>query len=64
MVIDYTAGWLLRRATRRQIPMPIVHAVLVMVARMYEQRGDVDAEMPPQAAKRLMDAYRLWTFSG
>lgn len=44
------------------IPAPIRHAVLVLVAHLYENRGDVAADMP-EAAWRLLTPYRLWTFS-
>lgn len=61
MTITYTAGWTDDDLTL--IPMPIRHAILLLTAFLYEQRGDVNSDMPP-AAKALMWPYRLWTFSG
>jgi uncharacterized phiE125 gp8 family phage protein len=61
MVIDYTAGY--DDADATVVPAPIRHAILVGTAFYYEQRGDTDADMPP-AFFRLLDPFRLWTFSG
>jgi uncharacterized phiE125 gp8 family phage protein len=61
MSINYTAGWSDGDATA--IPAPVRMAILVGTAHYYEQRGDVPADMP-QAFYRLLDPYRLWTFSG
>jgi uncharacterized phiE125 gp8 family phage protein len=61
MVIDYTAGY--DAADPLVIPSPIRMAILVGTAHHYENRGDVSAEMPP-AFYRLLDPFRLWTFSG
>ena len=61
MAIDFTAGY--DAADPLAIPMPIRMAILVGAAHHYENRGDVSADMPP-AFYRLLDPYRLWTFSG
>jgi uncharacterized phiE125 gp8 family phage protein len=61
MSIDYTAGW--DDSDANAIPMPIRHAILLLTAYLYEQRGDVESAMP-EAAKALLWPYRLWTFSG
>jgi uncharacterized phiE125 gp8 family phage protein len=61
MIIDYTAGY--DDADPAAVPAPIRHAILILTAYLYEQRGDVTADMPA-AAKALMWPYRLWTFSG
>jgi uncharacterized phiE125 gp8 family phage protein len=60
MVIDYTAGY---GTDPTAIPVPILHAILLLTAFLYEQRGDIDSAMP-NAAKLLMWPHRLWTFSG
>ena len=61
MLIDFTAGY--DDADPNAIPMPIRHAILLLTAFLYEQRGDVSADMPA-TAKALMWPYRLWTFAG
>lgn len=61
MVIDYTAGY--DDGDPEAVPMPIRHAILLLTAFLYEQRGDATAEMP-NAATLLMQPYRLWTFAG
>jgi uncharacterized phiE125 gp8 family phage protein len=61
MIINYTSGY--DASDPNAIPMPIRHAILLLTAWLYEQRGDVTADMP-SAAKALMWPYRLWTFSG
>jgi uncharacterized phiE125 gp8 family phage protein len=61
MIIDYTAGY--DDADPDVVPMGIRHAILLLTAFLYEQRGDVSAEMPAAAAL-LMDPHRLWTFAG
>lgn len=40
------------------LPQPIVQAILLTVAHLYEHRGDTAAELP-QAAQWLLDAYRI-----
>jgi uncharacterized phiE125 gp8 family phage protein len=61
MIIDYTAGY--DDSDPSAIPAPILHGILLLTAFLYEQRGDVSADMPP-AATLLMQPYRLWTFAG
>jgi uncharacterized phiE125 gp8 family phage protein len=61
MIIDYTAGY--DDADPEAVPTPIRHAILLLTAFLYEQRGDAAAELP-DAAARLMDPYRLWSFAG
>jgi len=61
MVIDYTAGY--DDADPAKVPAPLRHAILLTVAYHYENRGDVENEIP-KAAKALMWPYRLWTFAG
>jgi uncharacterized phiE125 gp8 family phage protein len=61
MIIDYTAGY--DDGDPAAIPMPIRHAILLLTAFLYEQRGDVAGEMPA-FARNLMAPYRLWTFAG
>ncbi len=61
MSINFTAGWSDNDPTL--LPMPVLMAILVGTAHYYENRGDVPADMP-QAFYRLLDPYRLWTFSG
>ena len=61
MMIDYTAGY--DDGDPAAVPAPIRHAILLLTAFLYEQRGDVTAEMPA-AATLLMAPYRLWTFAG
>ena len=43
------------------IPMPIINAILLMTAWLYEQRGDVGGEMPA-AAESLLWPYRIVNF--
>lgn len=57
--IDYEAGY----ACADDIPAGIKHGILILTAFLYEQRGDVTADMP-EAATLLMGMHRLWTFSG
>jgi uncharacterized phiE125 gp8 family phage protein len=61
MSIDYTAGY--DDSDPTAIPAPIRHGILLLTAFLYEQRGDVTAEMPA-FARNLMQPYRLWTFAG
>jgi hypothetical protein len=63
MSIDYIAGYCLDDDTPAKIPAPIRHAILILTAFLYEQRGDVQAEMP-QAAQMLLSPYRIWTYAG
>jgi uncharacterized phiE125 gp8 family phage protein len=61
MLIDYTSGY--HADDPAAVPAPIRHGILILTAFLYEQRGDVTAEMPA-AAKALMWPYRLWKFAG
>src|SRR4029077_14183939 len=61
MGISYTAGY--SDSDPSAIPSGILHAILLLTAFLYEQRGDINADMP-SAAKALMWPYRLWTYSG
>lgn len=61
MVIVFTAGY--DDSDPTMIPTPILMAILVGTAHLYENRGDVSADMPP-AFYRLLNPYRLWTFAG
>lgn len=61
MSINYTGGW--SDGDPLAIPAPVRMAILVGTAHYFENRGDVPAEMPA-AFYRLLDPYRLWTFSG
>jgi uncharacterized phiE125 gp8 family phage protein len=45
------------------VPGPIIHAILMITAALYEGRGDVDNPMAP-AAWQIMTPYRLWQFAG
>ena len=48
MIINYTSGY--DASDPEAVPMPIRHAILLLTAFLYEQRGDVSAEMPPVPA--------------
>ena len=61
MIIDYTAGY--DDSDAAKVPPMIRHAILLLTAYLYENRGDVPADMPPAAAN-LMQQHRLWTFAG
>lgn len=61
MIIDYTAGY--NDSDPNAVPVPIRHAILLLTAFLYEQRGDVSGDMPA-FARNLMAPYRLWTFAG
>ena len=61
MSINYTAGY--DAADPNAVPMPIRHAILLLTAWLYEQRGDAGGEMPA-FARNLMSPWRLWTFAG
>lgn len=52
--IAFTAGY---GNAAANVPQPIIDAVLLTTAFLYEHRGDAGGE-PPQAARWLMDAYR------
>lgn len=57
--VTYVAGY----PDATAIPQGILSGILVLCAFLYEQRGDVSAEMP-DAATLLMGPHRLWTFAG
>ena len=57
-MIGFTAGY---GDTGDAVPMPIRHAILFLVAWLYENRGDGDAEMPA-VVDRLLAPWRLVTF--
>jgi hypothetical protein len=62
MSIDFSAGWS-GGDNPEDIPANVRVAILIGTTHLYENRGDVQAEMP-QAFYRLLDPWRLWTFSG
>jgi hypothetical protein len=45
------------------VPAPIVNAILLTAAALYEHRGDDDGDLP-RAAEALLTPYRLVTFGG
>ena len=59
MSIDFTCG----NDPTGIVPMNVRHAILTLATHYYEQRGDVEDDSP-RAVYRLLDPYRLWTFSG
>lgn len=59
--ITYTAGY---GATSDSIPTPIIHAVLMTTAWLYEHRGDQDSNEMPAAARNLLWNYRQLKFWG
>lgn len=61
MRIEYYAGY--SDADPDKVPTPIRHGILLLTAFLYEQRGDVDGEMPA-FVRNLVQPYRLWTFAG
>jgi uncharacterized phiE125 gp8 family phage protein len=52
--VEFTAGY----ADVDDIPKAIINAILLTTGFLYENRGDVAAEMP-RAAEWLLDAYRI-----
>ena len=59
MAITFTAGY---GATGGEaLPQPIIHAILLLTAFLYEQRGDSGGEAPA-AVDMLLAPYRLITF--
>lgn len=62
MQMQYTAGY---GDDPENVPTPIVHGILMLTAKLYENRGDVDTAMPSSdAAWSVMTPYRLWQFAG
>lgn len=61
MSIDYTCGY--DDEDSSKVPAPILHGILMQTAWLYEQRGDVSADLCP-AVRNLLMPYRLWTFAG
>ena len=57
--VTYTAGY----GTAGDVPMPIVHAILLTVARFYEHRGDQETSDLPESARALLWNYRLMSFA-
>ncbi len=57
LTVNFVAGY----EAPADVPKPIRHAVLLLVAHLWENRGDASGEMPT-AAQALMGHYRLWTF--
>jgi hypothetical protein len=60
LTITFTAGY-----TAEPVPPPILHAILLITAWLYENRGDI-SDMPdlPRAADALLAPYRVITFGG
>ena len=58
--VVFTAGY---GEAAVRIPVPIIHAVLLLAAFVYENRGDAGGDMPPAAAA-LLAPYRIITFGG
>jgi hypothetical protein len=54
---EYDAGY----ERVEDIPQPVLAAILLLTAHLYEQRGDVEATLP-EAAFNLMGPTRLWSF--
>lgn len=61
MSINYTSGY--DDSDASKVPAPILHGILMQTAWLYEQRGDVSADLCP-AVRTLLMPYRLWTFAG
>lgn len=53
--ITYVAGY---ATLAKDLPSPIVTAVMMIVAALYENRGDMGGEMPMEA-RNLLDFYRV-----
>jgi uncharacterized phiE125 gp8 family phage protein len=58
--LDYICGY---GDDPEDVPMPIRHAILVLTAFLYENRGDVPGDMP-NTAWNLLTPFRLWQFAG
>ena len=57
--ITYQAGY---GDDAQSVPVPIVHAIKLLLGFFYEHRGDDDATEPPPAVKMLLNPYRFVTF--
>ena len=57
-IVEYVVGY---GDSAASIPPPIVHAVMMIVAFLYENRGDEMVEMP-EVARSLLWPYRVYTF--
>ena len=57
--VEFVAGY----GAPADVPAPIVNAILLMTAALYESRGDDDGTLP-RAAEALLTPYRLVTFGG
>ena len=59
LAIEYVAGY----GQPADVPAPIVNAILLTTAALYEHRGADDGGLP-RAAEALLAPYRLVTFGG
>jgi len=59
LALEYTAGY---GADGAAVPAPIIAAILLLTAYLYEGRGDVNSA-GPDAAWQLLAAYRLYQFA-
>jgi uncharacterized phiE125 gp8 family phage protein len=60
MQMTYTAGY---GDDPGDVPQPIVHAILMVTAALYENRGDVEGILSTIGFS-IMGSYRLWQFAG
>jgi uncharacterized phiE125 gp8 family phage protein len=58
--VDYLAGY---GDSGDDVPPLIQHAILMLTAALYENRGDMTGELPA-AAYSIITPYRLWSFAG
>ncbi|NPD67294.1 hypothetical protein HN018_06865 [Lichenicola cladoniae] len=59
LIVEFVAGY----ADPASVPKPIVMAILLLTAFLYENRGDAGGDMPP-AATALLWPYKIQTFGG
>jgi hypothetical protein len=59
MEVEFTSGY---GATPDAIPMPIKHALLLIVTNLYENRGDTAFGIWTDAVEALLAPYRIQTF--
>ena len=57
--VTYQAGY----GAAADVPVPIIHAILLTVANMYEHRGNQDTGDLPEAARSLLWNYRIYGFA-